>query len=129
MKEYFVYILRCSDGSYYTGVTNNYQLRVAQHQEGHDTSCYTYKRRPVELVYLAEFQEVAEAIHWEKVLKGWSRKKKEALISGNQKALEMAARSSYRIFIDRIRLSIHTRVTLSSTKGDIYQGHGSSGSP
>jgi len=82
MNEYFVYMLRCSDGSYYTGVTNDYRMRVSQHQEGLDRNCYTFKRRPVELVYLATFCDIRDAIAWEKRAKKWSRKKKEALITG-----------------------------------------------
>ena len=81
MKSYFVYILRCVDGSYYTGVTNDYERRFAEHQDGNDMSCYTFRRRPVVLVYLSEFREIDQAISWEKQLKGWSRKKKEALIN------------------------------------------------
>lgn len=80
MGRYFVYVLRCSDGSYYTGVTNDWEARLAQHQNGEDTSCYTYKRRPLKLVHLAEFRDVLDAIAFEKQVKGWSRKKKEALI-------------------------------------------------
>lgn len=79
-RDYFVYIVRCSDGSYYTGITNNYEERVMQHNAGDDTSCYTFSRRPVELVYIASFQQVLDAIAWEKQVKRWSRKKKEALI-------------------------------------------------
>ncbi|HAI98557.1 TPA: hypothetical protein DCL30_03405 [Candidatus Peribacteria bacterium] len=82
MNEYFVYMLRCSDGSYYTGVTNDYRMRVSQHQEGLDRNCYTFKRRPVELVYLATFCDIRDAIAWEKHLKRWSRTKKEALACG-----------------------------------------------
>ncbi|MDD4628952.1 MAG: GIY-YIG nuclease family protein [Candidatus Peribacteraceae bacterium] len=80
MNEYFVYILRCSDGSLYTGVTNDYQTRLWQHQAGIDRHCYTYKRRPVELVYVGIFGDINEAISWEKKVKRWTRKKKEALI-------------------------------------------------
>jgi putative endonuclease len=82
MKEYFVYMLRCSDGSYYTGVSNDYQSRLNDHQQGIDTKSYTYKRRPVKLAYLATFTDIYEAIAWEKRVKRWSRKKKEALIRG-----------------------------------------------
>ena len=80
MNSYFVYILRCVDGSYYTGVTNDYQTRVWEHESGLHKTCYTYKRRPVELVYVSEFSEITQAIAFEKQVKGWSRKKKEALI-------------------------------------------------
>jgi putative endonuclease len=83
MKEYWVYILRCADGKYYTGVTNYIEERVRQHQEGIDPYCFTYKRRPTELVYQCVFREVMDAIRAEKQIKGWSRKKKEALIRGD----------------------------------------------
>jgi putative endonuclease len=78
MKTYFVYMLLCSDGSFYVGVTNNLELRIAQHELGIDTGCYTFKRRPFKLVYSSYFYDVYEAIAWEKQLKGWRRSKKEA---------------------------------------------------
>ena len=80
MFFYYVYILRCKDGSYYTGITNNHERRLRQHNEGVNPKSYTFTRRPVELVYVTEFNDVFEAIAWEKQVKGWSRKKKEALI-------------------------------------------------
>jgi len=80
MHEYYVYILHCRDGSYYTGVTNDDERRLTEHGEGLDPSSYTHNRRPVKLVYLADFQDIHEAISWEKKVKRWSRKKKEALI-------------------------------------------------
>ena len=82
MKDYYVYMVGCADGSYYTGVTNNHERRVREHNEGKDPKSYTYSRRPVKLVYAAHFENVYEAIAWEKVLKKWSRKKKEAVIRG-----------------------------------------------
>ncbi len=80
MKLYYVYILKCSDNSYYIGITNNVDQRVAQHNEGYDHQSYTYTRRPVELVYSEMFTEVLQAIAREKQIKKWSRIKKEALI-------------------------------------------------
>lgn len=80
MREYFVYILKCSDGSYYTGVTNNYEKRLLDHQNGLNPKAYTYRRRPVTLMYVAMFEDIHDAITAEKHIKGWSRKKKEALI-------------------------------------------------
>ena len=77
--NYYVYIVQCSDGSYYTGVTNNFDKRIAQHNEGLDPNCYTYKRRPVVLKYYEHFFHIKNAIAWEKQVKGWNRKKKEAL--------------------------------------------------
>lgn len=82
MKDYFVYILECSDESYYTGVTNNLARRVAEHNSG-IIKGYTSKRLPVKLVFSERFLDINDAIRLEKQLKGWSRKKKEALIAGN----------------------------------------------
>lgn len=55
MRIFYVYILQCSDGSYYTGMTNEYERRLMEHQSGMDPRSYTSKRRPVKLVYLSEF--------------------------------------------------------------------------
>ncbi|WP_218961346.1 GIY-YIG nuclease family protein [Desulfobotulus mexicanus] len=81
MDKGFMYILKCSDGSYYTGSTNNIELRLAQHQAG-EGSNHTRKRLPVELLYIEEYQRIDEAFFREKQVQGWSRKKKEALING-----------------------------------------------
>ncbi|WP_454047225.1 GIY-YIG nuclease family protein [Chryseobacterium sp. Marseille-Q8038] len=83
MKQYFVYILKCSDNSYYTGVTNDIELRLSQHQAGKFPESYTYKRRPVQLVFFYLFNDIIQAIAFEKQVKGWSRKKKEAIINDN----------------------------------------------
>jgi putative endonuclease len=80
MKTYYVYIVLCSDGSYYTGVTNNIEVRLAQHNQGTDEACYTYSRRPVNLKYYEPFNNIKQAIAREKQIKGWSRRKKQALI-------------------------------------------------
>lgn len=79
----FVYILKCSDKSYYVGVTNDINNRLNQHNEGTDQKSYTYSRKPVELVYFELIENNLAAIAREKQLKGWSRAKKEALIEGN----------------------------------------------
>jgi len=80
MKTYYVYILKCSDGSFYTGVTNNLELRLIQHEDGLIKKCYTYNKRPVKLVHFEEINEIYTAIAREKQIKGWSRRKKIALI-------------------------------------------------
>ena len=51
MKTYYIYILECSDGSYYTGITNDIERRLIEHQSGEDKKSYTYKKRPVKLVW------------------------------------------------------------------------------
>ncbi len=83
MKSYFVYILKCNDKSYYTGITNNLEKRIVEHNFGYDKNSYTYNRRPVEIVYSEYFTDATTAIQREKQIKGWSRAKKEALIAGN----------------------------------------------
>ena len=87
MKTYYVYMVRCADGKFYVGITNDPERRVAQHNLGHDPESYTFTRRPVELVHCSDFKEVDDAIRWEKQLKGWSRAKKIALIAGDWTAV------------------------------------------
>ena len=81
-----VYMLRCSDGSYYVGSTVNLEVRICQHQAG-DGAAYTLRRRPLELVWAEEYDRVDEAYAREKQVQGWSRAKREALIQGNYEAL------------------------------------------
>jgi putative endonuclease len=83
MKQYFVYILLCNDSSNYTGITNDLERRIYEHEQGTDPGSYTCTRRPVKLVFHEMFPEVNQAIAFEKQVKGWSRKKKEAIINGN----------------------------------------------
>jgi len=88
MKELkgYLYILECADGSYYTGSTNDLNLRLQQHQAG-EGSIYTKKRLPVKLIYIEEFQRIDEAFYREKQLQGWSRKKKQTLMAGRSDLL------------------------------------------
>ncbi len=81
-----MYILECSDGSYYTGSTNNLELRLQQHQSGEGAN-YTRKRLPVKLVYCEEFDNIEEAFYREQQIQGWSRKKKQALINSKYELL------------------------------------------
>jgi len=80
MKMYYVYIIECLDNFFYVGITSNLSNRLTEHNKGADTSAYTFKRRPVLLKWYAEFTNVNLAIEKEKQLKGWSRRKKQALI-------------------------------------------------
>jgi putative endonuclease len=85
---YNVYILECSDGSYYTGSTDDVNKRLWQHQQGVESSSYTYSRRPVKLVWTSqETQHYYDALRWERQIKGWSRKKNQALIRGDLNAI------------------------------------------
>jgi predicted GIY-YIG superfamily endonuclease len=79
MKCFFVYILKCSDGSYYTGHTDNLEKRWSEHNLG-KIDGYTKTRLPVKLVYMAMMASRREALAAERRIKGWTRKKKEALI-------------------------------------------------
>jgi tRNA/rRNA methyltransferase len=88
--SFFTYILRCADGSYYTGHTDDLETRVAQHQAG-TIPGYTHERRPIELVWNSEFDTRAEALSSEMQIKGWSRRKKEALIAEDWDGLKSAS--------------------------------------
>ncbi|RXP52734.1 GIY-YIG nuclease family protein [Lutibacter sp. HS1-25] len=87
MKQYYVYIVKCKDKSYYTGVTNSLERRIQEHNSGKSSTAYTYNKRPVELVWYEEFSNIDEAISIEKQIKGWSRRKKEAIINDNWEKL------------------------------------------
>lgn len=89
----FMYILKCKDGSYYTGSTVNLELRLAQHQKG-EGSNHTRKNLPVVLVYYEEFQKIEDAFYREKQVQGWSRKKKEALIENRSEDLPLLSKNN-----------------------------------
>ena len=80
--SFWVYMLKCSDESYYIGHTENLEMRVWQHQSG-DVPGYTLNRRPVTLVYSQDHPTRLEALTSDRQIKGWSRKKKEALVRGD----------------------------------------------
>ena len=94
MYNFSVYILQCNDGSYYIGVTNNLERRIWEHETGFNETCYTYKRRPVELKYFENTSDIKQAILREKQLKGWSRKKKEALFREDWDELKQLSKST-----------------------------------
>jgi putative endonuclease len=91
-KYYYVYLLKCSDRSFYTGITNNIARRLAEHESGINPGCYTYSRRPVELVYSEYFTDPTQAIAFEKKVKGWTRAKKEALINNDWDKIRFLAK-------------------------------------
>lgn len=86
MKPFYVYILKCSDGSYYTGHTDLIEKRISEYMSG-TVSGYTASRLPVQVIYVETFGSRYEALAAERQVKGWSRKKKEALISQDWKKL------------------------------------------
>jgi len=88
---FWVYILKCSDGRYYTGHTDNLDRRFAEHQNG-GFSDFTSRRRPVTLMWQETFQTRLEALAIEARIKPWSRAKKEALIAGDWAGLSFFAR-------------------------------------
>ena len=90
---YIVFIVECKDWSYYTDIINDLQTRLWEHSTGYDENCYSYSRRPVELKYFEIFTTVNQATTGEKQIKGWSRKKKQALISENFEKLKELAKS------------------------------------
>jgi putative endonuclease len=89
----FVYMLKCSDGSYYVGSATGDDLttRIAQHQSGAFTG-YTWSRRPVSLVWSEHFDQITDAITAERQIKGWSRAEKKALIESDWSSLRQLAR-------------------------------------
>jgi putative endonuclease len=81
--SYAVYILQCSDDTYYTGLTKDLDGRILEHHIGAYVNSYTFSRRPVKLVWSFLIESYREAFQWEHRIKGWSRAKKEALIRGD----------------------------------------------
>lgn len=92
----YVYILLCSDKTYYVGVTNNLERGFAQHQEGIHPECYTFLRRSVELKFPELFNNALSAIAFEKKIKKWSKVKKEALISKNYDLLHSLSKKKFK---------------------------------
>ena len=92
MQNYHVYILKCSDGSYYIGFTSDDESRLVQHQQG-IVDCYTFSKRPVELVFNETFKSKNDAFNRERQIKGWSRQKKEALINQDWELLSQLSKS------------------------------------
>ena len=88
-----IYILRCADGSYYTGITHrSVDERVSEHAQGLIKGCYTESRLPAELVFNEYYERIDEAVAAERRIKGWSRAKKEAMMRGDFAALSALAK-------------------------------------
>ena len=87
-KQFLVYILKCDDQSYYVGVTSNLNRRIKEHHSRKNPSSYTATRLPIELIFTRNFNRARAAIAFEKQVKGWSRKKKEALAMGDIQSLK-----------------------------------------
>jgi putative endonuclease len=95
MQLSYVYILKCNDGTYYTGVSSNLSQRISDHQNGKHRNSYTYSRRPVTLMFSAEFTDINLAIESEKQIKKWSKAKKIALINGDFELLPSLAKKKF----------------------------------
>ena len=95
--SFWVYILECSDRSFYTGHTDDLEARLDMHVTGRIVGCYTRKRRPISLVFMQEFTTREEALAAERQIKGWCRAKKEAMIDGNWAEVSRLASSKKRL--------------------------------
>jgi putative endonuclease len=91
VKTYYVYMLRCIDGTFYVGFTSDIEQRWAKHRYGEYQTCYTFMRRPLVPVYVGEFQTPEEGIDFEKRLKKWSHKKKRAFADHDWPLLKLLA--------------------------------------
>ena len=103
MKGY-MYILECSDGSYYTGSTIDLDKRLIEHSDGKGAN-HTKKRLPINLVYSEEYDRIDKAFYREKQIQGWRREKKEALIRGDLGKLnglaECLNETNYKLYMEQ----------------------------
>ena len=90
-----MYIVRCDDGSYYTGSTWHIEQRLDEHNSGRGAN-YTARRLPVELIYYEYYERIDEAFYREKQVQGWTRRKKEALMSGKTDLLPAFAKKIWK---------------------------------
>jgi putative endonuclease len=90
----WMYILECSDGTYYVGSTKDLEYRVSEHQEGKGAK-YTSRRLPVKLVYSEEYERVIDAYAREKQVQNWNRAKRKALINGDKELLPKLAKKNF----------------------------------
>ena len=108
----YIYILECSDQSYYTGSTWNLERRILQHSSGMGAN-YTFKRLSIRLVYYLYFDSIREAFQMEKKIQKWSHKKKKALIESNimklKKEAECKNESHSKYFIENAGSSLLTQ--------------------
>jgi len=122
MKKYLVYILICADKSYYVGITNDVYLREQQHNQGLDNKAYTFDKRPVKVIWYQEFLDPNEAISREKQLKGWNRRKKEALISGNYDILPELSQNTFKKRFDGLSVTSYILKNLPYAKPFLFVG-------
>ena len=94
MNDFYIYILRCSDNSYYVGHTDNIEKRISEHRFN-QYNCYTSKRLPIEVVFVQSFGTRDEAFIAERQIKKWNRHKKEALIENNWDKISSLAKKKF----------------------------------
>lgn len=94
MECFYTYIVRCANGAYYTGHTDNLENRIAEHNTG-TYKGYTSRYLPVELVYVEFFATRDEAFVAEHKIKGWTRGKKEALMASQWEELVNLAKKKF----------------------------------
>ena len=98
MSKGYMYIVECSDGTYYTGSTKDLERRINEHNGiGIETkgAQYTSARRPVKLVYYEEYERIDEAFYREKQVQNWNHAKKTALIAGENELLPKMAKKIF----------------------------------
>lgn len=95
MQDFYVYILKCSDNSYYVGHTDDIEKRLAEHQQRFAPKCYTADRLPVDLVFVQGTPDRYDALAFERQIKKWTRRKKEALIKGYFKLVSKLAKKIF----------------------------------
>ncbi len=88
-ESYYIYIILCNDGSYYTGLTDDLVRRFEEHKTGYYETCYTFSRRPLVLKYYETIPFLKDAVERESQIKGWSKAKKKALTEGNFHKLQL----------------------------------------
>jgi predicted GIY-YIG superfamily endonuclease len=96
LRQWYVYILACADGTFYTGMTMDPERRLDEHNAGLDPAAYTFTRRPVRLVWAETLPRRHEAIAREHQVKGWSRAKKLALIRNDWDEVQAIVREERR---------------------------------
>lgn len=106
---FYVYILKCADGTYYTGCTNDLSRRLNEHYLGASSTSHTVTRRPVELVWSEEVGTLGEALFHERQIKGWSRARKEALIRDDFDLIHEIVKAERRLREGKKRL-LHQKV-------------------
>ena len=126
---FWMYILHCADGSYYTGHTDNLDKRIQEHHAGAIPSCYTFKQRPLFLVFSQDFPTREEALASEQQIKGWSRKKKEAMMKGDWAEVSRLAQSARAVpppsvhpeAVERSGISVHGSTSSPRTEEEMPQ--------